>query len=243
MRGRTLVFDADLGVGNAHILQGLSPEHSMVDVVEGRMEVERVVQSCRPRLDLVSGGSGVSRMAGLSSYELHLVACSLEKLEQDYAFLVVDSAAGVSDQTIGFATACDCVLIVTTPDLTAMTDAYAFMKVLLGKDPGANLMLVVNRADSPEDGRRTAERISGVSERFLGRAPVFLGSLPEDNAVRRAGNHRAPVVAHEPHAVVSGQLRRLCVRVLERLSEREPRGMGRVLVEGLGFSTRFAAER
>lgn len=253
LRGRTLIVDADMGVGNAHILQGVSPEHSFVDVAEGRLAVPEIVHTCRDGVDLVSAGSGVSRMAGLSSYEMHLIACGLERLEQSYEHLVVDSAAGVSEQTVAFAAACRCTLLVTTPDLTAMTDAYAFLKVLYARRPEARVLLVVNRVHSPEEGERAAERICGVSDRFLGRGPVWLGSLPEDPAVRTAGNQRSPVVLSDPHAKVSARLRRLCVRVVAELRRDEdpltsssgarrvaaPHGMGRQLVEDCGYSSKF----
>ncbi len=242
LRGRTLIVDADMGVGNAHILQGVSPELSFVDVVEGRTSVDDVLFPCSDAIDLLSGGSGVSRMAGLSSYEMHLIAAGLEKLERNYDYLVVDSAAGVSAQTVAFATACDCVLLVTTPDLTAMTDAYAFLKVLLGRNPRANVALIVNRVETQEEGQRVSERISGVCNRFLGRAPTLLGCLPDDPAVRRAGNHRRPVVTREPQALISGQLRRLCVRVLEELSRENPVGMGSRLMTESGFSSRFVSQ-
>jgi flagellar biosynthesis protein FlhG len=251
IRGRTLIVDADMGVGNAHILQGVSPELSFVDVAEGRNSVTEIVQGCRDGLDLLCAGSGVSRMAGLSSYEMHLIACGLEKLEQDYEYLVVDSAAGVSDQTIAFAAACDCTLVVTTPDLTAMTDAYAFLKVLYAKDPAAKALLVVNRVEAADEGQHAAERICSVSDRFLGHGPTWLGSLPDDTAVRHAGNHRSPVVVASPEADVSGALRRLCVRVVAEVArEREnrpartperTRGMGLRLVEACGYSSKFVS--
>ena len=252
-RERTLVVDADLGVGNAHILQGVSPGSSFVDVVEGRRSVEEIVENCGAAIDLVSGGSGVSRMAGLSSYEMHLIASGLETLETDYERVVVDSAAGVSEQTIAFARASDRTLLVTTPDLTAMTDAYAFLKVLLGVDPAARVDLVVNRVEDEEEGRRTAERILSVAERFLGRAPRWIGSLPDDPAVRRAGNRRSAVIESEPDSRAGRALIELFETLerderdeadaadVKRAGEPREEGLGRRLVADCGFSRRFAS--
>jgi flagellar biosynthesis protein FlhG len=241
-RGATLIVDADLGVGNAHILQGVSPDHSFVDVADGRLSVSEIVQSCRPGLDLLSAGSGVSRMAALSAYEMHLIAGGIERLEPRYEYLVVDSAAGVSTQTAAFAATCDYVLLVTTPDLTAMTDAYAFLKVLYGRNQRADVRLVVNRVDNEEEGRRAADRICSVSERFLGRRPAEISTLPEDPAVRRAGNQRSAVVLAEPAAAISRELESLCCALVQELAERRERageGMGQRLVSECGFSSRY----
>jgi flagellar biosynthesis protein FlhG len=239
-RGRTLIVDADLGVGNAHILQNQAPEHSFVDVVEGRLCVRDVCIACRPQLDLVAAGSGVSRMAGLSQYELHLVASGLEELEVDYRTVIVDSAAGISNQTIAFAAASDCVLIVTTPDVTALTDAYAFLKVLLARRPDISPMFVVNRAFTPEEGEHVAERMRAVAHKFLGREPRFAGTLPDDRAAVRSIAARAPVVISEPDAPLSLALRVLAVRLAEELARVPSRGLGRELLRSAGYTPGFS---
>lgn len=237
-RGRTLIVDADLGVGNAHILQDVSPERSFVDVIEGRASVSDVRVGCRHGLDLVAAGSGVSRMAGLSPYELHLVGCGLENLEYDYRHLVVDSAAGISNQTIAFAAACDVVLIVTTPDVTALTDAYAFFKVLLQRRPDCTPLFVVNRATSVEEGLHVAERMRTVSHKFLGREPRYVGSLPDDRAVVRSVHDRRPLVESEPGSPCAAMLVELEHALAAELARVGAHGIGRSLVRTVTHGVR-----
>jgi flagellar biosynthesis protein FlhG len=233
---RTLIFDADLGVGNAHILQDVSPARTLVDVVEGRVKLSDVREACGDSLDLVAAGSGVPRMTYLSSYELHLVAHGVGELEREYDYLLVDSAAGISQQTMGFAEASDVVLVVTTPDLTAMTDAYAFLKVLYVRRPEARVLLAVNRAEDEAEAERVRARITEVCERFLGVAPEGIGWIPFDPAVVRAVNHRASIVVAEPDAPAARALRVIAARVLRALGRVEPRGLGRSLLRQIGLS-------
>lgn len=228
-RGRTLVVDADLGVGNAHILQDISPERTFVDVVEGRASVREVVQSCGGGIDLIGGGCGVSRMSDLAPFELELLADGLADVERDYGYLLVDSAAGISQQTMSFAAASDVVLLVTTPDLTAMTDAYAFLKVFLARRPDATPLLLVNRVRDEEEAMRINERIARVADRFLGAAPRYVGWLPDDDAVTRSVNQRGPVVCVAPSAAWSRQLRIVVVGLLQELASVHARGLGRTL--------------
>jgi len=235
-RGPTLLVDADLGAGNAHILQGVTPEHSFVEVVEGTRRTEEIVTRCGRGLDLLAGGSGYARLAGLSTYELHVVACGLERLELAYRTVLVDSAAGLSEQTVSFAAAADVVLLVTTPDVTALTDAYAFLKVLLQRSPSAEPLLVVNRATSEDEGRAAAERIRGVSSKFLARAPRFVASLPEDRAAFRSVQQRRPVTAHEPDSPLAGALARLAEVVEDELAHVGRGGIGRQLLRHVGYS-------
>lgn len=128
-RGRTLLLDADLGCANAHILQGARPEHSFADVLHGDVAVRDIVTPCPSGVDLLAGGSGYASLAGLRSYELEMIGRGLSRLEPEYDHLVVDSAAGLSRQTVAFAVASDLALLVTTPDLTAMTDALSLIHI------------------------------------------------------------------------------------------------------------------
>jgi flagellar biosynthesis protein FlhG len=246
-RGPTLIVDADMGVGNAHLLQDVSPPRSFVDVVSGRCDVRDTVTACRAGLDLLGAGSGVSRMAGLSSYELHLIAQGIAELETGYDYVVVDSAAGISEQTVGFAAACDVVLVVTTPDLTAMTDAYAFIKVLAVKRPELVPLLVVNRVDEAPDprdphaaehtGARVAERMAHVCLKFLAMEPHWVGSVPDDRAVVRSVAARRPVVLSEPGAPAAVALQALSVPLIGSLDRmRGNGGVGERLLHAAAFA-------
>lgn len=234
--GRTLLVDADLGVGNAHILHDLCPPHSFVDVIEGRLSVRDIRVSARPQLDLLAGGSGVSRMAGLTAYELHLVAVGLESVEQEYQHVLVDSAAGISNQTIAFAAASDVVLVVTTPDVTALTDAYAFLKVLLQRRGDLVPLFVVNRATSEDEALHVADRLRNVSRKFLGREPRYLGYLPDDRHVVEAVNARRPAVLHSPAAPFAQALHELAVRLQHEFTRLPARGVGRTMLRSVGYT-------
>jgi flagellar biosynthesis protein FlhG len=238
--GRTLIVDADMGVGNAHILQNLSPEHSFVDVVEGRLGVREVLVHARPQLDLLAAGSGVSRMAGLSNYEMHLIGCGLESLETDYSHLLIDSAAGISMQTVAFAAASDCVLIVTTPDVTALTDAYAFLKVFTQRRADCVPLFVVNRASGDEEAEAVSERFRAVSRKFLSREPRCIGWIPEDRALVRSVSARAPVVLAEPDSPASLALQRICVELQQEFTAHHARGLGRQLLRTVGYTPKIA---
>lgn len=239
-RGRTLIVDADFGVGNAHILQDVSPTTTCVDVVEGGVSVRDALTPCGKNLDLLAAGSGVPRMAELSSFELHMLASGLRELEREYRTVLVDSAAGVSHQTMALARACDVTLIVTTPDLTAMTDAYAFLKLLFAGRPGTRALLLVNRAASAEEAEEVTRRIARVGERFLGTAPRCIGWLPHDPAVSACVNRRGSVVSLEPGAEVSRALRLVAAALAEELAPVPTKGLGHELQREIGFTARLA---
>lgn len=228
-QGRTLLVDADLGVGNAHLMQSVQPALTLVDVVRGRASASQALTHCAPRLDLLAGGSGVSQMASLTPAELSRIAHGIEDLDAHYDALVVDSAAGISEQTIAFAAAADMVVIVTTSDPTAMTDAYAFLKVLFARRRDAQVDLLVNRTVDLNEGPRTAERIESVCQRFLGRGVHYLGCVPEDRNVVHSVGQRRCVIQAAPDSPAAQALREVQRVVAQELATLSHHGLGRSL--------------
>lgn len=222
-RGPTLLLDGDLGCANAHILQNVQPRQSFADVIAGEVGVADIVTPCGNGVDLLAGGSGLARLAGLKTFELEMIGRGLEALDPYYDHLVVDSAAGLSRQTVAFAVACDATVIVTTPDVTAMTDAYAFIKVFVRQCEAQGIerpmpFLVVNRVSSPEEAASVARRLEEVVYKFLGRKIELIGELPEDRAVFRASQRRKTVVEDEPNSEVGRALQTLSNSILSRLA-------------------------
>lgn len=237
-RGPTLVLDADLGCANAHLLHDVHSERSLIDVIEGRLAVRDVVLSCGGDLALLPGGSGFARLAGLTDYELMVLARGLEEVEPSFRYLCVDSAAGLSKQTIAFALACDVVLLVTTPDVTAMTDAYAFLKVFVRQSPRAMPWLVVNRCAEIGEAEHVARRVSDVTRKFLGRDLRCIAALPEDRAAFRCTQHRTPVTIGEPHSPLAASLRALARSAQELLADTPAHGVGATLERALRLGGR-----
>jgi flagellar biosynthesis protein FlhG len=238
--GRTLLVDADLGVGNAHLMQGVQPSLSLVDVVRGRASAAEALTACSAHLDLLAGGSGVSQMSALTPTELARIANGIEALDAGYDCVVVDSAAGISEQTVAFAASADVVLIVTTPDPAAMTDAYAFLKVLLARRRDAQVDLLVNRTLDANDGARTAERIDSVCRRFMGRGVHYIGSVPDDRDVARSVAQRKSVMTAAPESLAARALRQLHTELSSELAGLSHHGLGRSLAASCGV---FSADR
>ncbi len=230
-RGRTLLLDADLGCANAHILQDVHPEHTFADVIAGRVEMESIVTPCANGVELLAGGSGFASLAGLKAFELEMIGRGLQRLEPSYDHLVVDSAAGLSRQTVAFASACDASLLITTPDVTAMTDAYAFLKVFVRQCAAQGIArpmpyLVVNRAQSEEEAKQVARRLQNVVSKFLGARIELLAVLPDDRAALRAIQRRSAVVDSEPESELSRAIVTLSCGVAARLAHTETQAAG-----------------
>ncbi len=230
-------FDADLGVANAHLLLGVQATRTIAQVLSGRLPLKEAALPSPFGPWIVPGGSGISDLASLSAHEFLRLARDFRPWEEGMDFLVLDCAAGISVQTVLFLQAADDVIVVTNPDFTAMTDAYALIKVLHQRDPAVRVHVVVNRIRYAGQEGHVFDRLQSVCRRFLGKDLGFLGGIPDDDEVPRSVGARVPFVVGAPGSEVALALRSVKEKILGL------RGAVRVEEEGLrreGYGERLA---
>lgn len=212
-RKPTIVFDADLGVGNAHILQGVSPAYTAAHVVSGLVELSDIGIHAATGVTVLPAGSGIAGMASLHGEHLRRIAGGFENIDTQGDCLFVDGAAGISDQNICFLLGAERILVVTSCDLTAMTDAYALIKILHHRDADAEISVLVNRARSEREAIAAAEKIQSVSQRFLRKKIDFLGWIPDDPFVVDSVAKKRPFLLAYPEAPASRALAKIAEKL------------------------------
>jgi len=208
---RALLVDADLGTANADILLGLIPPYSMADVAAGRCSLRQAVVTGPGGLLLVPGVSGVEGLQALNAQARQRLFAELTALGAGTALTLLDCGAGVSRSVLSFAAAAGQALVVTTPEPTALTDAYALIKGL--QHLGVQVQLVVNRAQSQAAGRQAASRLQAACQRFLGLDLPLLGVVPEDGHVGRAVQAQQPCCQLFPGCPASRALQALLINL------------------------------
>lgn len=194
MSRRVLLLDADLGTANADIIAGVSSRVSLAHAVAGRASMEQVICDTPAGFSLVPGASGLTQMAALSEFERARVLQMLEQISSDYDLILIDTAAGIGPNVAGFAVAADELLVVTTPEPTAITDAYALVKTISRRRDDASVAVLVNGVRDRREGRRVFDRLGTVSRRFLGLSLRYAGHLVLDPRVGEAVRSRRPFV-------------------------------------------------
>jgi len=158
---------------------------------------------------LVPGASGVSRLADLGQSQRRCVLEQLLELERSADVLIIDTGAGIGANSMAFAAAAHSILVTTTPEPTAIADAYGAVKTLVSRGRRDGLQLVVNMALSDDEARTVHARIDRVAKAFLNARIGYAGALPHDAAVPRAVRRREPVAVLAPDAPFSRAVRQL----------------------------------
>jgi flagellar biosynthesis protein FlhG len=199
---RVTLVDCDFGMANDHLLLGVNPAQSIQHFFAGTTDIAQVCVHTRFGPDLLPGGSGISRLGDLSEMDLLRLGEGLGTVAASADIMLMDSAAGISPQSVVTLLAAQYVLIVTNPEIAALTDAYALIKCIASHPGHGEILVVVNRAATEAQGEATFDRLADVSARFSSCAIHYLGAIPEEPAVSHHRLNQPPlVVSHaECHA-------------------------------------------
>lgn len=207
MRRRVVLLDADLGLANADILCNVQPRFNLAHVVAGQRDLVDVMTPVPAGFSLIPGASGLAKMADLSEPERKRIVSELEFVDETADTLIIDTGAGIGRNVLSFTTTADHVVIVTTPEPTAITDAYAVMKVLVRcgtvDGGGAKISVMVNMANNRDEALQVHERIASVARQFLKTDVAFSGYVVNDDAVKQAVRKRAPFVQQYPNSAAA----------------------------------------
>lgn len=172
MGRRVLLFDGDLGLANVDIQLGLMPELDIGHVINGDKELKDITTRYHDDgfgaggFDIIAGRSGSGTLSSLSTSRLVELKDNLTETASDYDHLIMDLAAGVEPGILTLSDHHGPTLVLMTPDPTSLTDAYAFIKLRAMRDRSADLRVVINLAQSKEQGERTYNALKKACENF-----------------------------------------------------------------------------
>ncbi|MCG0315014.1 MAG: MinD/ParA family protein [Calditerricola sp.] len=212
---RVVLVDSDIGFANLDVLMGIAPRFHLLDLVRRRLSVWDVLTEGPEGIRFLAGGSGVDLLLSLEEEALGYLFSQLEQLEEVADVVLFDTGAGLSSHGLRVLQAADDILLVTTPEPTALTDAYALVKLLVQQASGGPglpsfaVWLIVNRVRSRREGEEVARRLVTVAQRFLNLSIAVLGWIPEDDHVRRAVQLQQPLLVAYPYAPAAKEVARI----------------------------------
>ncbi|RRJ65374.1 MinD/ParA family protein [Paenibacillus oralis] len=208
---KVLLFDADIGMANIDVLMGVRPRYSLYHLLKGEKNISEIIELGTHSLPFIAGGSGLADLFALSEEDLNYFTSQIESVSEEMDYIIFDTGAGLSKETLKFITAADECLVVTTPEPTSITDAYALIKVVHGLDEHVPFRLVINRVTGEREARQVADKISLVAHRFLGMDIPTLGYLSDDARVVQAVKKQVPFTVAFPGSEAARDIERLAI--------------------------------
>ncbi len=210
------LLDADLGLANINVILGIIPKYNLYHVIKGKKKLKDIVIDVPEGIKIIAGASGFHQLANLENKQRNDFIEAFAELEAD-DYMIIDTGAGVSQNVLSFVMAADEVIVVTTPEPTAITDAYGIIKSIAAQNSEKSIKLIVNRVQSVAEGRRVAQRVINIAGQFLNIKVENLGFVFDDAYVPKSVRNQKPFIVSYPKSKASG-----CVSIIaQRISNRE----------------------
>lgn len=214
MGKKVIVIDADLGLANVNVMLNIIPQYNLYHVIKRQKSMSEIIIPTNYGIKLIAGASGFSKIANMSEDERSSFVKEMYTLaEAD--IIIIDTSAGVSKNVISFLIAADEVIVVTTTEPTAITDAYGIIKIIATEvdNIDINLKLIVNRVNNSGDGKKIADRMVQIASQFLNLKIEYLGFIYNDSAVEQAVLKQTPFYINAPKSKASACIRHIVSRL------------------------------
>ncbi|SFA77301.1 flagellar biosynthesis protein FlhG [Lentibacillus halodurans] len=212
---KVLLFDLDIGMGNVDVLLGLDTHTTIADMFAEQLSVHEIIKTGPRGLAYVSGGSGLNDLLTLDRTMQNYFFQQFEELIYIYDYIIFDMGAGATHDSLSIVAASDEGIVLTTPEPTAITDAYGMIKHIVNHKPDLPLSVIMNRTASAKNGQQALERFHRVIQQFLNKEVRKLGILPDDKTVSTAVIRQIPFVLLNEKAAVSKGIKKIVASYLE----------------------------
>ncbi len=215
MGQKVIILDVDFGLANIDVLFGIFTKNSLVDIIHNDKNILEVLTDGPNGVKFLSGGSGVEDLIKLDRFQLERLIKNLALLDKLYDFIIIDTGAGLSENVMSFVMAADDVILITTPEPTAITDAYALIKTVSNRDKHKDIKVIINRAETSKEADDVYNKLSMVSEKFLSLKLTKLGFILNDDSVVKAVKLQEPFFLSYPKSEATKQIKTLAERLMQ----------------------------
>jgi len=196
---RVILIDGDMGMANVNVLLNIVPRYNLMQVINHQKKMSEIILDTEFGIKFIAGANGFSKIANLSREELEYFTKEFASLA-NADIIIIDTGAGIANNVLQFVAAADEVYVVTTPEPTAITDAYGIIKIISTElvNRELNIKLLVNRVHSADEGKRISDRIITIVAQFLNYKVDYIGFVYDDPVVQTAVIRQKPFMVVNP---------------------------------------------
>lgn len=238
-----IIFDADFGLANIEVMFGAIPKYNLADMIFRGKEFKDIIVEGPEGIGFISGGSGINGLGNMNKDQVQYLVFKLKELEKLADIIIIDTGAGISDSVLEFVVSSSEVLLVTTPEPTSITDAYALLKTLSARSTFdkdyTEIKVITNRVSSYEEGKNLYNKLEVVVCKFLKINLKYLGIIPMDTNMSKAVMQQKPISNAYPNSAAAEAIERLAVALLNNTEVEETRRNGLAKAVMNIFENRF----
>jgi len=195
---RVLVIDADFGLANVDVMLGVTSKYDVGHFLRGERTLHEIVQLGHEGVRFISGGSGVNVLLSMDEEQMSEMISGIVRLDAPIDVIIVDTGAGINENVLSLALASSETIIVTTPEPTAILDAYALVKTIVKRDASQPLHVLINKCEGKKEAQRVQEGFIEVVGRHLGKNINPLGLITYNRDVPLSIKRQVPITVSDP---------------------------------------------
>lgn len=203
LNNKVLLFDADLGLSNVDVLLGIQAPKNISDILQGRSSMQEILVTGPGGIFIIPAASGLEELANLDNIEISRLVQSFNQITQNIDIMIVDTAAGISNQVLSFVHACQDNILVVCNEPTSLTDAYALIKVLANQQSNMSFKILANMTRNEDEGLEVFSKLKTATDKYLDISLQYLGAIPFDPLLRQAVQIQKPVITEFPDSPAS----------------------------------------
>lgn len=204
-----LILDEGIGTDSSAARLGLAPRFELAQVLKEQIRLPQALLAYSAALHVLPAREGLRRVAHLTREAQDQLARDMAALPLKPDVLLIDLAADRSQVTLAATAAADEVLVVVSPEHTAITQSYALIKQLAQDYGRRHFRLLAAKTKNDNDAAAVYNNMLGAAARYLNAQLNPLSTVPWDDAVRRANRLGKPVAEVFPDAPASQAYRTL----------------------------------
>ena len=231
---KVIIIDADMGLANVEVMLGIRPRYDLGDLMYGDMKLKDIITEGPMGIGFISGGSGIHELNNLSREQIENMTDRLFELDEISDYIIVDTGAGISETIMQFVKVSSQVLVVTTPEPTSITDAYAVLKALNRELPqldGTSVKMISNRVGGHREGEVLYNKLNSVVEKFLDIKLGYLGEIVQDSNLAKGILNQQPVSVTNPNSASVKTIKILADKLLNENDIVERKGISKFFTQ------------
>lgn len=238
-----IIFDADFGLANIEVMFGAISKYNLADMIYRGKDFKDIIAEGPEGIGFISAGSGINGLDNMNKDQVQYLVSKLKELETLADIIIIDTGAGISDSVLEFVVSSREVLLVTTPEPTSITDAYALLKTLNARESFdrdyTEIKVITNRVSNYEEGKNLFNKFEVVVSKFLKINLKYLGMIPMDANMPRAVIQQKPISNAYPNSAAAKAFERMALALLNNteMEESKKKGLAKAVMNM--FESRF----
>ncbi len=211
MSYKVLLVDFDFNLANVHIMMDALPAFSIYDYFTNRCTIDDAISRYSPGFDVIYGASGKPDHPAINREKFKSFLYLLGS--KNYDCIIFDTPAGEQKEIFEVAANSDLAVIVSTPEPTAVMDAYVMMKLMHSNLTETDVEIIFNKCNNFNEGESAFENLNKASTHFLKKEAKLLGTILSGAEVNQSIMEQVIVSEKYPESGIAVQFSEIANRI------------------------------